>query len=169
MAADLNWIFSTHGNFLGRFGFDRHKIVAEYDTWKVSHPEYLTTSHFFGELLRQAVLYNMQHADSELEYATTSVEIISRMLEFSKDLSRENRNYITQRLYLDKLIISRETLPFKFDVQIKGGNCCSYCDRQNGKIFSLEKIFEKGYLPHGKCKNAGSCKCSYLIVPLIDK
>jgi hypothetical protein len=168
MAADLDWIISNHGNFLERFGFNRDKIINEYETWKTTYPDYLTTSYFFGELLRQASLFNIKHANTEEEYASVNVEIISRKLEVSGDLSRENRDYLLQQLHINKLMISKLTLPYEFDVQIKAANCCSYCTKQNNKIYSFGKIIAKKYLPHARCKNEEGCKCSYSIVPLSD-
>lgn len=169
MSADLHWIISNHGDFLKRFGFDRDKITAEYEEWKKNHPDYVTTNHLFLELLRQATLFNMKNANTEEEFASISVEIISKQLGVSSGLSNEHRNYLTGLLHLNKLMISRLTLPFKFDVQIKATDCCSYCNKKNNKIYSLEKVIQRKYLPYVKCKNESGCNCSYSIVPLVDE
>src|SRR4030095_12145302 len=103
MPADLNWIISNHGDFLERLGINRDKIIAEYETWKTSYPDSTSTSDFFGELLRQATLYNIKHADTEEEYANTNIEISSRKLEFCGPHSRENRYFLLQQLHFNKL------------------------------------------------------------------
>jgi hypothetical protein len=76
MAADLNWIISNHGPFLERFAFDRDKIIKKYEIWKTTYPEYMTTNHFFRELLRQASLSNIKNANTEEEYPSINIEII---------------------------------------------------------------------------------------------
>jgi hypothetical protein len=168
MSADISWIISNHGVFLERFGFDREKILHAYEIWKTTYPDYVNTNHFFLELLRQASLLNTKIANTEEEFASTNIEILSRRLEVSTDLSREDRDYFLQQLHLNKLMIFRSTLPFKFDVQIKSANCCTYCAKQNNRMYTLEKVIVKKYLPHARCKKEEGCKCSYTIVPLID-
>jgi hypothetical protein len=53
------------------------------------------------------------------------------------------KNYLLGQIHFDKLMISKLTLPFKFDVQINSSNCCSYCAKKNKQTHSFEKVIEK--------------------------
>lgn len=169
MQIDLNWIVSNHGEFLEKFGFTYDKIIAEHKVWTVNHPEYLATDYFLCELFRQAILFNIKNAKTEEEFINNNIEIISKMLAIQTVLSQENRYSLEQQLHLDRLMLSNLTLPFKFDVQIKTNNCCSYCNKKNNKVYPLAKILEKNFLPFSKCKNEDKCKCTYSVVPLVDE
>src|SRR5215213_7293955 len=146
---NLDWLISIHGQFLNQFGIDQDKIIAGYDTWKSNNTDNPIT-HYFCELLRQGSLYIMKNADSEESYYNLRLLLDSKMLEYS---ASEKKNNLLGQIHFDRLMISRLTLPFKFDVEINSSGCCSYCSKKDKKIFSLEKILEKKYLPFSKCKN----------------
>jgi len=52
-------------------------------------------------------------------------------------------------------------LKIKMDVVIIGTKCCSECDKIDGKIFPLEKEFEKPFLPYCGCTRKPFCICCY--------
>ena|SRR5690349_6166623 len=163
----LDWLIANQGEFLQQFGIDHHKIITGYESWKSNYPEHLITG-YFCELLRQASLFNMKHAQTEEEYYSVNIQIVSKKLEFSPHLSMENKIYLQGHIHLNKLSVSYSTLPYLFNVQIKADNCCLYCRKKDKQIFPLEKVIKRSYLPFAKCKNESGCNCSYIIVPLID-
>jgi len=165
---NIDWLILTHGEFLNQFGIDRDKIFANYYFWKNNNPDNLITN-YFCELLRQAGLYNVKNADTEEEFYNSKLQLDSKMLEYATNLEKEPKNYLLKQIHFDKLMISRLTLPFKFDVQINSDKCCSYCAKKNKKVFPFEKAIEKHYLPFIKCKNENGCSCFYSVIPLNDK
>lgn len=160
---NLDWLISSHGQFLSQFGIDRDKIVEGYHIWKDNNKDESITQ-YFCELLRQGGLYIAKSADSEIEYYSLRLQLDTKMLEYSMP---ENKNDVLRQIHFDELMISNLTLPFKFDVQINSSGCCSYCSKKDKKTYSFEKILEKKYLPFSKCKNENGYSCSYSIVPLI--
>jgi len=165
---NLDWLILTHGEFLQQFGIDKDQIISNYDPWKNNNSD-ISITNYFCELLRQASLYNIKNANTEEEFYNTKLLLDTKMLEYGTTGRTENKNYFLEQIHFDKLLISRLTLPFKFNVQIDASNCCSYCAKKNKQIFTLEKVLEKKYLPFAKCKNEDGCCCSYSIVPLHDE
>ena len=164
---NLDWLISTQGDFLFEFGIDRDKIISDYATWKQTSSSN-SVIDYFCELLRQASLSNIKNANTEEEFYNSKLQLDIKMLEFLTR-TKENENYLSGQIHFDKLMISRLTLPFKFDVQINSDNCCSYCNKKNKLIFSFEKVIEKKYLPFNKCKREDLCTCTYSIIPIYDE
>jgi len=165
---NLDWLLSTQGEFLQQFGFDQAKIIEDYDSWKIINNDSSATNFLF-ELLRQASLYNNRNAKTEEEFYNSKLLLDSKMLEYSSGGQTENKNYFLGQIHFDKLLISRLTLPFKFDVQIDATNCCSDCAKKDKRILTLENVLANKYLPFAKYKNEEGCCCSYSIVPLRDE
>jgi hypothetical protein len=165
---NINWLISTHGSFLQQFGLNQVKIVADYDSWKISNSD-PSIPNYLCELIRQASLYNIKNAKTEEEFYKSKLQLDIKMLEFSTNGKNEEKNYILGQIHFDKLILSRLTLPYKFHVQINANNCCPYCAKKDKKTFTLEKVIENKYLPFTKCIKEEGCSCSYSIVPLHDE
>ncbi len=164
---NIDWLISAHGEFLQQFGFTKDRIITGYNSWKDNNPA-TSIRKYFCDLLRQASLYNIKNANTEQEFYTSKLQLDTRILEYATDLEEEVRNFLLGQTHFDKLMISRLTLPFKFDVQINSPDCCSYCAGKNKKVFSFEKILEKKYLPFARCKRENGCNCAYSIIPLYD-
>ena len=49
----------------------------------------------------------------------------------------------------------------KIEAVIRTGNCCPDCDKQEGKIFSIEEALLLQPLPNRSCSNEDGCICSY--------
>ena len=169
MPADLNWIISNHGDFLKRFELDKEKIEGSYVLWQANYSNYDTTEYFFSELLRQASMYNIKHANNEKEYVGYNIALLTLQLKYSSHFSREQKSYLIRQLHFNNLQHSSLTLPFKFNVQIKSNGCCAYCTKQNNKTFALEIVLKKQFLPHARCDNTVECKCFYSIIPLTEE
>jgi hypothetical protein len=165
---NLDWVISTHSEFLQKFGITKDKIITGYDSWKANNPDN-SIRNYFCELLRQACVYIAKNADTEEEFFNSKLELDTKMLEYAVNLTEEAKNYLVGEIHFDKLMISHLTLPFKFEVQIDSDNCCSYCAKKNKKIFSFEKVLEKKFLPFAKCKREDGCNCTYSIIPLHDE
>lgn len=166
--ADLNWLLVNHGDFLEKFGITKDIIAFGHHEWSKENKE-TPVIEYLGDLLGQALLLIAKNSNTEVEYYTSKLQIEEKMLELSLSIGKENRHYLLQQIHFDKLMISKVTLPFKFDIQINSDTCCSHCVKKDKKIFSFEKVLEKKYLPFTRCINKDGCCCSYSIVPLSDE
>ena len=165
---NLDWLILTHATFLQKFEIDEERIIVKHSSWQIENPDKTITEYFY-ELLRQASQYNIKYSDTEEDYYASKLLLDNKMLDYGSTLSKDERNYLLEQIHFDKLQISRLTLPFKFDVQIESTNCCLYCDKNNKKIFTFEKVLQKKFLPFRKCKNANGCICSYSVIALHDE
>jgi hypothetical protein len=165
---NLEWIILTHGDFLQKFGIDKERINSTHSSWQIENSDKTITEYFY-ELLRQATLYIIKNTDTEEDYYNSKFLLDKKMLDYGHTLSKDERNFLLGQIHFDRLQISRLTLPFKFDIQIESTNCCLYCDKNNKKIFTFEKVLEKKYLPFRNCKNENGCICSYSVVVRHDE
>ncbi len=164
---DLNWLILNHSEFLQQFGIDRDKIITDYILFEQKESGN-SVLDYLAELLTKASLFNIKTADTEERYYKAKLKLDNKALEFFAKLGKGNKNYLLRQIHFDKLMISKSTLPFKFDIQIDSNDCCLYCAKKNKKIFTFEKIIEKQYLPLKQCKREDGCCCSYSVVPSDD-
>lgn len=57
----------------------------------------------------------------------------------------------------------------KVEAFIQSGKCCPECDKQHGKVYSMEQALLLQPLPNPRCTNEDGCICSYGFHSVRDK
>lgn len=57
----------------------------------------------------------------------------------------------------------------KVEAVIRSGKCCSECDKQDGRILSIEEALLLQPLPNPACLNEDGCTCTYGFHSIRDK
>ena len=166
MEYDMEWLVSDYGSFLQKFGLDEESIRSHYVVWKeksgvASVRDYLW--YLFQVILGETA----KQVKNPVDLQKNNLEIYTAMWFYRTHVEGQKATELQQLMNDTRIRLWQTELPFRFQVKVLSGQCCSYCDQLNNQLFPVEDLLQHRAFATEHCLSETGCNCT--IIPVAER